>query len=82
MALPEPRALDDLLDNPDWNDGAIVAIEAPRPKGRARRVSVTLDEHLLADIDRQARIEGTSRSGFLANAAFERLARLARDRAA
>ncbi len=82
LEMPEPRSLEGILDDPDWNDGAIIAIEAPRPKGRAVRVNVTIDEHLLADIDRQARAEGKSRSGFLADAASERLSRLARERAA
>ena len=67
--LPEPCALDDLLADPDWNDGAFVQVEGPRPKGKHVRVQVTIDEHLLADIDCAAAQEGTSRSGYLSSAA-------------
>jgi metal-responsive CopG/Arc/MetJ family transcriptional regulator len=37
------------------------------------RINVTMDERLVAAIDRAAKREGGSRSGFLANAAREKL---------
>lgn len=50
---------------------AIVLISARLP-GKAQRVQITLDEHLLAEIDAVA----DNRSGFLAEAAREKLSRL------
>ena len=51
----------------------LVSIGGPRAKGRAVRVSVTFDEHLLADIDRDAKVAGLSRSAYLALTAKEHL---------
>ncbi|MCF8468895.1 MAG: type II toxin-antitoxin system HicB family antitoxin [Sneathiella sp.] len=49
---------------------AVVLISAKLP-GKAQRVQITLDEHLLADIDAVA----DNRSGFLAEAARDKLSR-------
>jgi metal-responsive CopG/Arc/MetJ family transcriptional regulator len=43
------------------------------PPSRSIRINVTMDERLVAAIDRAAKREGGSRSGFLANAARQRL---------
>ncbi|MBO0334440.1 type II toxin-antitoxin system HicB family antitoxin [Sneathiella sp. CAU 1612] len=50
---------------------ALVLIGARLP-GKAQRVQITLDEHLLAEIDAVA----DNRSGFLAEAARDKLSRL------
>ena len=71
--LPTPKSLEDSLADPQWESGAIVAVGGPRPKGRAKRVSVTIDEHLLAAIDRHATAEGLTRSAYLAAAAEARI---------
>ncbi len=81
--LPEPGPPEAPL--PDWLAGiepvmrALVPVELP---GRAVRVNVTLDEGLLRRIDRAARRLGTSRSGFLAEAARRLLRELATRREA
>lgn len=68
--VPEPGAPDAPV--PDWLGDveivarALVPVELP---GRALRVNITIDEGLLRRIDRAARALGTSRSGFLAEAA-------------
>jgi hypothetical protein len=52
------------------NAGAVaILVPAPAPKPRAVRLSITLDEGLLAEIDRAAARSGFSRSGFLAEGA-------------
>jgi hypothetical protein len=43
--------------------------------GRAVRVSITMDEGLLARLDKAAGAEGETRSGYIAQAVRERLAR-------
>lgn len=72
-ALPSPSGLHD--PEPDWLGEGIrtpmmVPVDVP---GRAVRVNITMDEGLLANVDRAAQTEGSTRSGFLAQAARERL---------
>jgi predicted RNase H-like HicB family nuclease len=64
---PEPSALADILAKAESRGAVPVLVPAARPKGRATRVSVTIEEHLLAAIDAEAGPGG--RSGFLAQAA-------------
>lgn len=76
--IPDPSPPD--APEPDWLaqiPGKIVArvmvpVELP---GRAVRVNITLDEGLLARLDRAAGAEGETRSGYIAQAVRERLAR-------
>lgn len=77
-APPPPSAPDAPL--PDWladEPGDIVArvlvpVELP---GRSVRTNITLDEGLLGRLDAAAKSEGTSRSGFIAEAVRDRLRR-------
>ena len=46
-----------------------IAMIRARLPGRVRRINLTVDEHLLADIDAAAAARGDSRSGFVAEAA-------------
>lgn len=66
---PEPSALDTLVIDPDVDEVARMLVRGERP-GRSVRVQVSIDEGLLARIDRVA----TNRSGFLADAARAALA--------
>jgi hypothetical protein len=76
--LPEPSEPGEV---PDWLakvPGELVAavlvpVEMP---GRAVRASITMDEALLSRVDAAAAAEGNTRSGFLAQAARERLERM------
>ncbi|HEY5301072.1 MAG TPA: type II toxin-antitoxin system HicB family antitoxin [Acetobacteraceae bacterium] len=72
LALPAPSAPDAAL--PDWlpEDGIRVLVPAEIP-GRAVRANITLDEALLARLDAAAAAQGTSRSGFIAQAVREHL---------
>jgi predicted RNase H-like HicB family nuclease len=77
---PEIHELDALRSNnefaEDFADAAIVAaidIELP---GKVSRLNISMDERLVARVDKRARELGESRSGFLAAAAKSRLAAL------
>ena len=77
-ALPEPSEPDAPL--PDWLADLpdhtvarlLVPVELP---GRAVRVNITLNEGLLARLDKAAGAEGETRSGYIAQAVRERLGR-------
>jgi predicted RNase H-like HicB family nuclease len=68
-ALPDPSDLDAIERDPDVNEVARILVRGERP-GRAVRVQVSIEEGLLARIDRVA----SNRSRFLADAAREKLA--------
>ncbi|MBB3346049.1 type II toxin-antitoxin system HicB family antitoxin [Sphingomonas sp. BK069] len=67
--LPEPSELDALARDPEVDEVARLLVRGERP-GRAVRVQVSIEEGLLARIDRVA----TNRSRFLADAARAALA--------
>lgn len=67
--IAAPSELDEIPADPEIDEVARILVRAERP-GRAVRVNVTLDEGLLAAIDRVA----SNRSGFLADAARVALA--------
>lgn len=70
--LPDPTSLDRIEGDPDVEEVARILVRGERP-GRSVRVQVTMDEGLLARIDRIAK----NRSGFLADAARAKLAAMA-----
>lgn len=67
--LPDPTPLDRIELDSDVKEVARILVRAERP-GKAVRLNITLDEGLVAAIDRVAR----NRSGFLADAARAALA--------
>jgi predicted RNase H-like HicB family nuclease len=67
--VPQPSALDALEDSYAVDEAARILVRGERP-GRAVRVQVSIDEGLLARIDRVA----SNRSRFLADAARAALA--------
>ncbi len=74
--LPMLRTLDQLKSDPIFkedSEGAVVAIVPVELPGKAVRVNVSIDEHLLDAIDRAARERGQTRSAFLADAARARI---------
>jgi predicted RNase H-like HicB family nuclease len=75
-ALPRIRSLEELRKDrtfrADSKGAVVVAVPLDLP-GRAVRVNVTIEEHLLEAIDRAAEASGQSRSAYIANAARERL---------
>ena len=74
QALPESRSVERLrAEEPEWMDGALLALIPVEVSGKALRVNISLDEGLLSLIDRAAARAGQTRSAFLANAARERI---------
>lgn len=67
--VADPSDLDSIGRDPEVDEVARVLVRAERP-GRSVRLNITLDEGLLAAIDRVA----ANRSGFLADAARVALA--------
>ncbi len=80
LAMPEVRELDAIKVDPaffdDFSDAVLVAAIDVQLPGRASRLNISMDEHLVDRIDKRARELGESRSGFLAAAAKSRLASL------
>jgi predicted RNase H-like HicB family nuclease len=79
-AMPEVRELDaikaDAQLSEDFASAVLIAAVDVELPGRASRLNISMDEHLVARIDKRARELGESRSGFLAAAAKSRLASL------
>ena len=67
--IADPTPLDQLESDPDVDEAARILVRAERP-GKSVRLNITLDEGLVAAIDRVAK----NRSGFLAEAARHELA--------
>ena len=80
FVIPEIRELDAIRASSeftvDFADAALIAAVDVELPGRASRLNISMDEHLVARIDKRARELGESRSGFLAAAAKSRLASL------
>lgn len=67
--VPAPSSLDDIPHDPEVDEVGRILVRAEKP-GKSVRLNITLDECLVAAIDRVAR----NRSGFLAEAARVQLA--------
>lgn len=71
--LPGPSATEKLMSKKRARNQALVLVPLVPHKGRARRVNISLDENLLAEIDAAAATLGSDRSNFLAAAARTRI---------
>lgn len=72
VAAPPPSRLVNLKGaaaSADTGTQLLVLVTAKPPKAPAVRVNITVDKVLLAEIDAAAAATGTTRSGFLAEAA-------------
>ncbi len=79
--LPQVRSLSRLAEDPVFradSTGLMIALVPYMPGTREVRLKITLDESLVARIDRAAETVGETRSGYLADAARQRLAGNAR----
>lgn len=74
LPIPEPSNIITGPMEPDVFAIARVDVDFP---SRAQRVNITIDINLLAQIDRAASRSGETRSGFLAQAARDRLTKVA-----
>lgn len=76
-ALPKVRNLEEIREDPTFSEDladAIVAVVETELPSRSVRVNISIDERLLERIDRTAAGAGETRSGFIAEAARQRLA--------
>ncbi|MBU2809480.1 type II toxin-antitoxin system HicB family antitoxin [Acidithiobacillus ferrooxidans F221] len=73
--LLEPRSLAEYQADPDYAGGvwAVVEVDVSRVEGKTEKVNITLPRNLIRRIDEAARTRGSSRSGFLAEAARQAL---------
>lgn len=75
--LPRPRTLTELRSDAEFRrdaKDALIVLVPYQPPSRAVRLNITLEESLLARIDKAAAAAGETRSGYLASAARRRLA--------
>lgn len=75
-ALPSLRSLTELQADRGYRDaakGAAVAVIPFEMPSKAVRLNISMDENLLAAVDRAAQAAGQSRSAFLAEAARQRV---------
>src|SRR5258708_2958161 len=71
-AIPQPRSAEELKEAmPDWFEGVSTMVLVPLlpPRSRAERLNISLDQHLVREIDAAAKALGMSRSAFLATGA-------------
>ena len=71
--IPLPSSVAAVLERGEALGAAVCLVRLTLTKGRAVRVNITLDENLLQAVDLEAARSGTSRSGFLAEAARSEL---------
>jgi len=75
--LPRLRSMEELRRDATFKEdaqGAIITAVPVDLPGRSVRLNISMDEHLVAAIDRAASQAGQSRSAFLAAAARRRIA--------
>lgn len=70
--LPVLRSAADIRRSVDIGDAVLAAVPVELP-GRSVRVQITMDEHLLAALDRAAESTGATRSGKIAEAVRDTL---------
>jgi predicted RNase H-like HicB family nuclease len=62
--LPDRSTLDEVMSNPDFQDGVAFLVSVEEP-GKTVRVNITLTVQELHEIDQHAREHGMTRSAFL-----------------
>ena len=69
--VPVPRAIAEHRANLDFADGvwAAVDVDVSRYEGKAEKINITIPRRLLVKNDAYAKAHGSTRSGFLAEAA-------------
>lgn len=68
LPIPAPSSLEAIAADPENKEALPFLVKVRLAKGKAVRVNVTFDEHLLTAIDALAAAKGMSRSGLLAEA--------------
>lgn len=76
--LPELRSLEALRADPqfadDFADAELITLLSVDIPGRAVKVTITMEEHLLHRLNKAAERQGYTRSGFIAEAVRRKLA--------
>ena len=67
QTFPAIRTVDDIRRTENLGGAVIVAVPVELP-GKSVPIRITMDEHLLAELDRAANTSGTTRSGKIAEA--------------
>ncbi len=75
--VPSPQSMDAHYKNRAYKGGVwgLVDVDLSKLSGKAKRINVTLPERILTQVDSYAESHGLTRSGFLAQAALESMAR-------
>jgi len=71
--LPKPTSLEKILANPEYQQATACLIHLVPPTGQLKRVNISIDAGLLAEVDRAAKALGKKRSEFLAESARQML---------
>ena len=76
QAVPQPTPLEVLASDPQFEGGAwmLVDVDLSRIDTRPVRLNISLSANLVDEIDAFARSHGSTRSGFLAQAARQAMA--------
>lgn len=73
--VPAPGKLSEHTKNPEYNGWlwAVVEVDGALLDDRSERVNISMPKRILSRIDRYAAAHGETRSGFLVNAALEKI---------
>ena len=73
--IPAPGRLADHVKNPEFSGWlwAVVEVDGALLDDQTERVNISMPRRILSRIDRYASAHGETRSGFLVNAALERI---------
>lgn len=69
--IPKPCKLEAILKESDCRKAIPALIRVIIPSGHTKRLNITMDTALLAELDKAAKIAGRNRSEFLADAVRE-----------
>lgn len=72
--LPEPASLEQIEANAEFKEAMPALIRVVVPTGHLKRLNISMDAGLIAEIDYAAKLAGKNRSEFLADAARQLIA--------
>lgn len=72
--LPEPTSLEEILSEEKYEEGIPCLVHLVPPTGHLKRVNISIDANLLAEVDHAAESLGKNRSEFFAFAARQIIA--------
>ncbi len=68
-SLPDPSSLEAIMTDPSNRNGVAILVDAPSVTPRSIRISITVPEDALEEMDAYAKAHGLTRSGFLVRSA-------------